>query len=305
MRKKIIVLMGGISAEKEVSIDTGRTIYESLSKNPNFDVEKYILNNDIIAFINYLNSNKNSVVFNALHGKFGEDGRIQSVLDLMKIPYTHSGVLTSALSMNKVFSKEVAKNLGIPVAIHQTIRPKDFKIENLIIPYPFVIKPVDEGSSVGIYLINNQQDLVNALEKLQNFSLVMMEEYIAGVECTIGVLDGSALCVTEIIPINNFYDYESKYAKGGSKHILPANLDENVQNTMKKHAEKIYKFLNARGALRVDFIYVEEKNTPYILEINNQPGMTPTSLLPEQAKYLGISFDDLCVKLINLAKYDN
>lgn len=305
MKKNIIVLMGGVSAEKDVSMDTGATIFESLSKNENFDVQKYVLDENILDFINFLDKNKDAIIFNALHGKFGEDGRIQSLLDLMQIPYTHSGVLTSALSMNKIISKEIAKNLGIPVANHQKISPKNFKINDLQVSYPFVIKPIDEGSSVGIYLVNNEEDLNKAIANLQSFNEIMIEEYIKGTECTVGILDGKALCVTEIIPINNFYDYESKYATGGSKHILPANLDDSVMNRMKDYAEKIYAFLKARGALRVDFIYVKENNTPYILEANNQPGMTPTSLLPEQAKYLGISFDELCIKLIDLAKYDN
>lgn len=305
MVKKVVVLMGGVSSEKEVSMETGKAIYEALVGTEGIQVEKYILDEDIFAFINYLNSNKNIVIFNALHGKFGEDGRIQSVLDLMQIPYTHSGVLTSSLAMNKILSKEIAKYIGIPVVSHQSINPKKFKKEELKISYPFVIKPVDEGSSVGIYLVNNEEDLYQALGNLQNFNSVMIEEYIKGVECTVGVIEGSALCVTEIIPINNFYDYESKYASGGSKHILPANLSEQVQVEMKNYAEKIYAEFNARGALRVDFIYNAEHNKPYILEVNNQPGMTPTSLLPEQAKYLGINFKELCIKLINLAKFDS
>ncbi len=303
--KKVVVLMGGISSEKEVSMETGRTIYEALLTQKDLSVEKYVLNEDILGFINYLNANKDVVIFNALHGKFGEDGRIQSILDLMKIPYTHSGVLTSSLAMNKILSKEIAKCIEIPVVAHQSINPKEFKVEDLKIAYPFVIKPIDEGSSVGIFLIQTQEDLEKALAKLQDFNLVMIEEYIKGVECTVGVIEGKALCVTEIIPINNFYDYESKYASGGSKHILPANLPEAVQSRMKEYSEKIYKTFGARGALRVDFIYLPEEDTAFILEVNNQPGMTPTSLLPEQAKYLGISFINLCVKLINLAKFDS
>ncbi len=303
--KKVVVLMGGISSEKEVSMETGRTIYEALLTQKDLSVEKYVLNEDILGFINYLNANKDVVIFNALHGKFGEDGRIQSILDLMKIPYTHSGVLTSSLAMNKILSKEIAKCIEIPVVAHQSINPKEFKVEDLKIAYPFVIKPIDEGSSVGIFLIQTQEDLEKALAKLQDFNLVMIEEYIKGVECTVGVIEGKALCVTEIIPINNFYDYESKYASGGSKHILPANLPEEVQSRMKEYSEKIYKTFGARGALRVDFIYLPEEDTAFILEVNNQPGMTPTSLLPEQAKYLGISFINLCVKLINLAKFDS
>lgn len=303
--KKVVVLMGGISSEKEVSMETGRTIYEALLTQKDLSVEKYVLNEDILGFINYLNANKDVVIFNALHGKFGEDGRIQSILDLMKIPYTHSGVLTSSLAMNKILSKEIAKCIEIPVVAHQSINPKEFKVEDLKIAYPFVIKPIDEGSSVGIFLIQTQEDLEKALAKLQDFNLVMIEEYIKGVECTVGVIEGKALCVTEIIPINNFYDYESKYASGGSKHILPANLPEAVQSRMKEYSEKIYKTFGARGALRVDFIYLPEEDTAFMLEVNNQPGMTPTSLLPEQAKYLGISFINLCVKLINLAKFDS
>ncbi|MDR0483843.1 MAG: D-alanine--D-alanine ligase [Alphaproteobacteria bacterium] len=302
---KVVVLMGGISSEKEVSLNTGQAIYEALSSRKEFTVEKYILTEDIFSFINFLNNNKDIVIFNALHGKFGEDGRVQAVLDLMRIPYTHSGVLTSSIAMNKIITKEIAKSVGVPVALHQSFNPKTFNVNDVAIKYPMVIKPIDEGSSVGIYLVNTKEELAEAIAKMQNFSQVMIEEYIKGVELTTGVLNGENLAITEIIPINNFYDYESKYASGGSKHIVPANLEIAVQNQIKAHALKIYNILQCRGAVRIDFIYNKEENIPYLLEVNNQPGMTKTSLLPEQAQYLGIDFPSLCAKLVSFAKYDD
>ncbi|MCL2566582.1 MAG: D-alanine--D-alanine ligase [Alphaproteobacteria bacterium] len=303
--QKVVVLMGGISSEKEISLKTGQEVYEALVESKKFSVEKYILDQDIFAFINFLNSNKDIIIFNALHGKFGEDGRIQALLDLMKIPYTHSGVLTSSLAMNKVLTKEIAKSAKIPTAKHHKFNPKNFNADTLAISYPAVVKPIDEGSSVGIYLVNNKEELQNAVSKIQNFSQVMAEEYLSGTECTVGLFNGEVLAITEIIPVNAFYDYESKYALQGSKHIIPANLPIHAQENIKEYARNIYNAMQCRGAVRVDFIYCSEKNIPYLLEVNNQPGMTKTSLLPEQAQYAGISFTELCVKLIALAKFDN
>ncbi|MDR2007432.1 MAG: D-alanine--D-alanine ligase [Alphaproteobacteria bacterium] len=303
--QKVVVLMGGISSEKEISLKTGQAIYEALESSQDFSVEKYVLTEDIFAFINFLNNNQGIIIFNALHGKFGEDGRIQAVLDLMKIPYTHSGVLTSAVAMNKILTKEIAKSIGIPTAKHQAFNPKNFKASDINISYPLVVKPIDEGSSVGIYLVNNQAELEISLNQMQNFSKVMIEEYISGVELTVGVLNDSPIAITEIVPINAFYDYESKYAAGGSKHIIPANLPSDITEKIKQYARILCNTIGCRGAARVDFIYNKNTNTPYLLELNNQPGMTATSLLPEQAQYLGISFAELCAKLISLARYDD
>ena len=232
MKKKVVVLLQGISNESEISKITGEAIYESLSKssltkNLYSSVEKYYLDADMQKFFNFLYNNQNNIIiFNALHGKFGEDGRIQSILDLFNIPYTHSGVLPSSLGMNKLYTKKLAKNLNADICFAKDflIDVGNFNINDLTINYPFVIKPVDEGSSVGIYLINNDLELNQALNKLSNFKFLMAEEYIKGIECTVGVLNSKALCVTEIIPKNIFYDYESKYSQGGSEHILPARL---------------------------------------------------------------------------------
>ncbi len=301
---KIIVLLGGISKEREVSINTGNCIYHALH-DAGINVEKYMLNEDILDFINYLKINsKNIVIFNALHGKFGEDGRIQGLLDLMHIPYTHSGLLASALCMDKIITKNIATDLNISVAKDQVITLQKDHMDEIIINYPFVVKPINEGSSVGIYLVNSRAELEMALFKLSSFSVLMIEEYIEGIECTVGVLDGKALCVTEIISKNTFYDYEAKYVTGGSQHILPARIPIEVAEKMKQYSELLYCRLGARGVVRVDFIYSKEQDKIFLLEVNNQPGMTSTSLLPEQAEYMGMSFLDLCKKLISLADYD-
>ncbi|XWO13840.1 D-alanine--D-alanine ligase [Candidatus Hepatincola sp. Pdp] len=299
--KKIVVLMGGVSAEREISLVTGDSVFKVLQTC--YEVEKYILNEDITEFITFLKVFKEKIiVFNALHGTYGEDGRIPALLDLLKIPYTHSGVVTSAIAMNKVLSKQLAKSMGIPVANHKVVIPK--KLKSTDIQYPCVLKPIAEGSSVGIYILHNAKDFNKVQQALQKFSTLMCEDYFQGIECTVGVLQGKALGVTDIIPKNEFYDFESKYAEGGSSHVLPSKMPQRVQTTMKKYAEDLYVALLARGTIRVDFIYNQEQDKFICLEINTHPGMTPSSLLPEQAEYTGISFLDLCKSLIQQATFD-
>lgn len=299
--KKIIVLMGGISAEREISLVTGEAVFKALQ--PVYTVEKYILNDDITEFITFLKVFREKiVVFNALHGTYGEDGRIPALLDLLNVPYTHSGVLTSAIAMNKVLSKQLLQSMGIPIAKHQVVIPKELKSTD--IKYPCVLKPVAEGSSVGIYILHSADDFHKVQKKLLKFPTLMCEEYFQGIECTVGVLNGKALGVTDIVPKNEFYDFESKYAVGGSSHILPSNIPQKVQTTMQQYAKDLYIALLARGTIRVDFIYNKEKNKFICLEINTHPGMTPSSLLPEQAEYKGISFLDVCKLLIQQATFD-
>lgn len=293
--------MGGSSAEREISLVTGEAVFKALQNA--YEVEKYILNEDITEFITFLKVFKEKIiVFNALHGTYGEDGRIPALLDLLKIPYTHSGVLASAVAMNKILSKQLAESIGIPVVQHQVVIPKELKSTD--IKYPCVLKPIAEGSSVGIYILHNAKDFTKVQQDLQKFPTLMCEEYFQGVECTVGVLNGKGLGVTDIIPKNEFYDFESKYAKGGSEHVLPSNLPQEIQKLMQKYAEGLYVALWARGTIRVDFIYNKEQNKFIFLEINTHPGMTPSSLLPEQAEHKGISFLNLCELLIQQAKFD-
>jgi D-alanine-D-alanine ligase len=308
--RKIVVLMGGFNSEAEVSKISGDRIFTALSnslfiKENNIIVEKYILTSDIIDFCNFLNTNANNIiVFNALHGKIGEDGHVQALLNLFKVPYTHSGLLTSSFCMDKSLTKALAKSLNMLVAKEQLVNPKTFDINKLTISLPLVLKPIDEGSSVNIYIAKTQEDLKTFLQKMHQFDLIMLEEYIKGHECTIGVLDGIALETTEIVPAGEFYDYNSKYSAGQSKHYIPPiNIPIGVQELLKKQSVEMFKAIKARGAIRLDFI-INEFNEAYFLEVNTQPGFTPLSLLPEQAEYSGISYEQLCLKLLNLATYD-
>ncbi|MFL1781349.1 D-alanine--D-alanine ligase [Candidatus Hepatincolaceae symbiont of Richtersius coronifer] len=320
---KIIVLMAGVSVEKEISILTGESVFNNLNeyllKNKNITinnkvfttVEKYLLSEDIIAFVEYLKPIKDSVViFNALHGKFGEDGRIQGLLDLMKIPYTHSGVLTSSISMNKVITKKIASYHQIDLAKDVVCDYKNYNLKAMLakinqagLDFPLIIKPVDEGSSVGVYLLKNEEDLSKIIPNLQKFKAIIIEEYLEGIECTVGVLNHKALVVMEIISDNSFFDYEAKYTKGIFKSKIPADLPEKDQLAMIKAAETLSKAINARGVIRIDFIY--SKGKPYLLEINNQPGMTAFSTVPTQYKYLGNSYIDLCLMILQTATFDN
>jgi D-alanine-D-alanine ligase len=302
--KKVIVLLGGNSNESEISKKTGEAIYNSLLSLPEIKhVEKYYLTHDYEAFLIFLLKNKNDIViFNALHGKIGEDGRIQGLLDILKIPYTHSGVLVSSLCMNKILTKQLAKDI-VNVALDQILYKNEYDAKFVKINYPLVIKPVDEGSSVGIYLANNPQEFNDNIAKVANFEKIMLEEYLKGEEYTVGVLNNKALAITQIIPKNIFYDYESKYAQGGSVHIVPAKLESKIYDEMLSIAEKLFTKLGAKSCFRVDFII--SNDTIYLLEINTQPGMTSTSLLPEQALHCGINFANLCKEILNTAWYDD
>ena len=308
--RKIVVLMGGFNSEAEVSKISGDRIFTALSnssflKNHGVLVEKYILTDNIIDFCNFLHTNaKDIIIFNALHGKIGEDGHVQALLNLFKVPYTHSGLLTSALCMDKNLTKTIAKSLNMLVAKEQLVNPKTFDVNNLKISLPLVLKPIDEGSSVNIYIAKTQEDLKTFLQKMHQFDLIMLEEYIKGHECTIGVIDGIALETTEIVPVGEFYDYNSKYSAGQSKHhIPPINIPIGVQELIKKQSIEMFKAVKARGAIRLDFI-VNQLNEAYFLEVNTQPGFTPLSLLPEQAEYVGVSYEQLCLKLLDLATHD-
>jgi D-alanine-D-alanine ligase len=300
--KKIIILLGGISSEKEISLISGEEVYKAIATVTGLSVQKYYLDENIAKFVEFLSKNKDAVVFNALHGKLYEDGKIQGLLDLMEIPYTHCGVMTSAICMNKSITKQIAKFNNIPVAKEQIITVKNFKPDDIILAYPIIIKPIDEGSSVGLFYIENKEELQKILPKIQSFNQLMAEEYIKGVECTVGVMNGKALNVTEITYTTKLFDYEAKYTTGKAKHIIPANLQENVLKQLKEFSEKLFASLNCRGVVRMDYIYSNEKC--YLLEVNTQPGMTPVSLVPEQAASLNINFTDLCLEILKYATYD-
>jgi D-alanine-D-alanine ligase len=284
--KKIGVLMGGCSSEREISLKTGNAIYNSLKRTGYNAVKVDIKSNSIEELL----KNKFDVAYIALHGRYGEDGIIQGILEFLNIPYTGTGVTGSALCMDKVLSKRFFRELGVPTANFSTDSPLD-------IDFPLVVKPVSEGSTIGVFIVNNKIELEEALENAKKVSdNLFFEEYIKGREVTVGVVNGKALPVVEIKPKSGFYDYKAKYEKGFTEYVVPAELENSIAEMLKNFSEKIYKNFNLKGAVRVDYIIRDA--TPYALEVNTIPGMTETSLLPKAANCAGISFDALVEEIL-------
>jgi len=288
MKNKIIaVLMGGVSNEREISLKTGTAIYHALIRK-GYNAKTIDINEkNLKLFIN----DKFDIAFIALHGTYGEDGIVQAILEFSDIPYTGSGVTASALAMDKILSKRIFQNINVPTARFWTLDEIE-KIE-----FPLVIKPTAEGSTVGVFIVNNKDNFQYYLKETQKISEnIFFEEYISGREVTVSVLNGKALPVIEIKPKKGFYDYESKYQKGMTEYIVPADLPEEINNKLKEYSEKIFKVFNLKGAVRVD--YIVKNNVCYALEVNTIPGMTETSLLPKAAKVIGIDFDTLVEKIL-------
>jgi D-ala D-ala ligase N-terminal domain protein len=276
---KIAVFMGGTSSEKEISLRSGEAVLESLQRQ-GYDAYGVVLdeNNQVTAFL----ENDYDLAYLVLHGGNGENGKIQAVLDILGKKYTGSGVLASALTMDKNKTKQIAENIGIRV-------PKSYRDLDSIERFPVIIKPVDEGSSKGLFLCNNKEEAGEALKKLRK---PIIEDYIVGEELTVGVLNGKALGVLKIIPqADVLYDYDSKYAKGGSIHEFPAKIEDKSYKEAMKIAEKIHKEFKMKGISRSDFILSEGEL--YFLEVNSSPGMTKTSLIPDLATLQGYTFDDV------------
>jgi D-alanine-D-alanine ligase len=300
---RVAVLYGGMSAEREVSVSTGIQVIAALRES-GFAVTPIEVADNIGAVIAALTP-KPDAVFNALHGRFGEDGAIQGVLDWLGIPYTHSGVRASALAMDKAAAKAVFVANGLPVAEGRVVPLEELEAGDPL-PRPYVVKPVNEGSSVGVAFIRTGDNRRCDIARTWRFGkTAMVEEYIPGRELTVGVMGDRALGVTEIIAqANSFYDYESKYADGGSRHIIPAAIHPDIYARALDVASAAHRALGCRGATRCDFRYDDTKGEPgrlVLLEINTQPGLTPTSLLPEQAAYHGISFAQLCAWMVENA----
>ena len=293
--KKILILEGGISSEREVSLSTGKACFQTFQKL-GYNVRSIDTKDD---FIQKLVQFKPDVVFNALHGRGGEDGRIQGILETMNIPYTHSGVLSSAIAMDKNIAKVCFKDAGIPVIDHKILQ-RGFSLEEIPYFFPYVIKPLDGGSSLGVKIFKNENDwLFN-----QNYGIqekrYLVEPYIPGRELTVATMGDKSLAVTDILS-QDWYDYKAKYKIGCSKHIVPANIPELIRKLCLNYALLAHKKLECRGVTRTDFRWNEELGDKglYVLELNTQPGLTPTSLVPEQANHVGMSFEDLCEWLIN------
>jgi D-alanine-D-alanine ligase len=285
---RIAVLMGGRSAERDVSLVSGRECAAAL-RQEGFEVVAIDANGDLVAA---LEAARPDVVFNALHGRWGEDGCVQGILEWLRIPYTHSGVLASALAMDKARAKQIFVAAGLPVA-QGLVVPRDAARAAHPMPPPYVVKPINEGSSVGVYLVaegaNGPAQLSDDMPEQ-----VLVEEYVAGRELTTTVMGDRALAVTDIIA-EGWYDYHAKYAPGGSRHVVPADLPAEVTEACLGHALRAHQALGCRGVSRTDFRWDERKGLAglVLLEVNTQPGMTPTSLAPEQASYRGISFGAL------------
>jgi D-alanine-D-alanine ligase len=297
-REHVAVLMGGWSAERPVSLNSGRECAEALEE-AGFRVTRVDVQRDIAEVLATL---KPDVVFNALHGPFGEDGAMQGVLEILNIPYTHSGVLASALAMNKPKAKSVAAAAGIPVTEHKIISRFDAAREHVLAP-PYVVKPTAEGSSFGVIIVPADQAHPPQSLGRDDWAFgeeVMAERYIPGRELTCAVQGDEALGVTEIVPIGHgFYDYDAKYAEGGSKHVLPAPVKPFVYQNIRRLAVDAHRAIGCRGVSRSDFRYDEAGSGEVIwLEVNTQPGMTRTSLVPELAAHAGQSFPDLVTWMV-------
>ena len=297
MSEKVLLVYGGFSAEREVSLSSKNDIASAL-KNKSYTVIEHNLT-DVWTFLDILKNEKPDVVYNGLYGNWGEDGEIQGLLDMLQIPYTHSGLKASALGMDKYLTKLLASAAGVKVAQGEKTTAAAYLQNGTKVPYPYVVKPVCDGSSVGVYIVHNAEEAKNVTYTDSNL-LLLIEQYIAGRELTAMCLNGKANVITELKTDCSFYDYQAKYTSGKTHHILPAELPEDVAETCKRYTEIVYKALGCRSVARCDFRY-NEKDGVVLLEINTNPGMTALSLVPEQAKYLGISFADLCDILVKNA----
>ena len=296
MRNLIVVLMGGLSGERKISFLTGKSCSKALKKK-GYKVRELDATGN---FVDKLKKLKPKLVFNALHGRYGEDGFVQSILEFLKIPYTHSGILSSSLAMDKELSRILFRKNKIKTPKYFILH-KDYdgnlnrKIKNKKIKFPIVIKPINEGSSLGVYICKNKIQFNKNYNKLRNeYNKILVEEYIPGKEIQVAVMGDKALGAIELIPKREFYDYKAKYSsKAKTKHVMPATLSRKKYNEVLFLARKAHKVLRCRGITRSDFRFFKDKF--YLLETNTQPGMTKLSLVPEIAHYCGIKFEDLVV----------
>ena len=301
---RIGVLMGGASSEREISLKSGNAVLGALKKSGVQAISIDIKTENIAENIRLLKESKIDCAFIAMHGRFGEDGQLQALLDSLKIIYSGSGSLASRLAMDKVASRKIFQGHNLAVPRYTVLNNIDYakynkEIGNLALPW--VIKPATHGSSVGLSIIEKKKGLSEALNLAFNFDkTVIIEEYIPGREMTVGILDEQPLPVIEIIPKNKFFDYQAKYQYGMTEYIVPAKLEEAVILKLQSLALSAHKLLGCKGFSRADII-LDTKNTPYILELNSIPGLTPTSLLPKAARAAGIEFEQLCLRLVELA----
>lgn len=293
--KPIAVLMGGLSAEREISLRTGEAVLRSLKKlgYAAFSIDA---GRDLPSRLTWQQASR---VFIALHGRYGEDGTVQGLLEIMQLPYTGSGVLASSVAMDKVVTKKLLVYHNQPTPAFAVYTGADLESGALadFPPLPLVVKPAREGSTIGISLVRKEEELQVALEEaLRHDNLVLVEQFIAGREVTVGVLDGEALPIIEVVPEGGFYDYKAKYTAGHTEYLLPAPLDAKLYANLQRAAVEVFHILGCSGAARIDFMIREEEF--FCLEANTIPGMTETSLLPKAAAAAGISFDQLVERIL-------
>lgn len=305
MAKSVAVLMGGWSSERDVSLVSGAAVAEALSQ-AGYETETIDVVRDVEGLTRRLTP-RPDVVFNALHGRYGEDGCVQGLLEILAIPYTHSGVLASALAMDKPMAKKLFADAGIRCADH-VVADRDQILSGGVMEPPYVIKPLNEGSSVGVQIILDVEAVAAARREEWPFrSIVMVERYIAGRELTVAVIGDRALGVTEIQPAGGFYDYDAKYTDGRAQHLVPAPLPPAIYEETQRFAVMAHEALGCRGVSRADLRYDDTQSDPglvYLLEINTQPGMTPLSLVPELAQHAEIDFTQLVSWMVENASCD-
>jgi D-alanine-D-alanine ligase len=296
--KRVAVLYGGRSSERDVSLKTGAAIAKALQEK-GYDAVLVDVDHDVAA---RLRAEGVAVAFNALHGRWGEDGCVQGLLEAMGVPYTGSGVTASAIGMDKILSKLLFRSVGLDVCDYRVFPAADAeRIRAADLPFglPCIVKPANEGSSVGVSLVRQEPELAAACKEASRWKGdVIVERYVKGKECQVAVLDGKALGVIEVVPANAFYDYAAKYTAGTTQYFYPARIPDAATKMLLASGEKAHRALGCAGVTRTDFILVDD-GTAYILEVNTLPGMTATSLVPKIAAGNGIPFPDLCERLLD------
>ena len=296
-KKKVAVLMGGVSREREISLKTGKAILKALTEK-GYSVTPIDVGEDISE---RLAKEKIECAFLALHGRFGEDGTIQGLLELMGIPYTGSGVLASALAMHKIMAKKFFICEKIPTPRFEVFQRKAIEkglLQPISFPLPLVVKPAREGSTIGISIVRKEEERVPALKRAGEYDEeILVEEFMEGKEITVGILEDIPLPIIEIVPKSGFYDYHSKYTKGETQYILPARISREKYLYAQEISLKAYQTLGCSGVTRVDLMTDENEN-PFVIDVNTMPGMTETSLLPKAASFAGIPFEDLVERIL-------
>lgn len=299
--KRVAVLMGGVSMERDISLRTGSAISKAL-RNLGYD----IIDVDVgygFDLVDKLKGDRPDVAVIALHGKFGEDGCVQGMLEMLRIPYTGGGVLSSSVGMDKAVCTKIARQLGIPCPNSIELdtekqTPEKFDV-NFSMPMPVIVKPSREGSTINVTIVRDRKGLLAALlTACESDSKVIVEQYIIGKEITVGVLNGASLAPLEIAPKSGFYDYESKYTKGKTEYIVPARISDACATKLRKWTEAVYDAIECDGTARADYI-VDENENSFFLEINTIPGMTELSLVPKAAAHEGLSFEAVCERLLD------